>query len=158
MPKAAETGCLERCWAMLLERRRGVAPQFGHDVPVLLKSRPARYGDVMSTPAAIAQAQLDAYNAQQLDAFCAYFADDVVVADLNGPVKLEGRAAFRALYAKVFGDFPDNRVELLGRIAVGNVVIDHERVLRKPGMEPFEVAAIYTFRGLEIARVDFARA
>jgi hypothetical protein len=29
---------------------------------------------------AIAQAQLDAYNAQDLDAHCAHFADDVVVA------------------------------------------------------------------------------
>jgi hypothetical protein len=112
----------------------------------------------MHLPAQIAEAQLTAYNAQQLDAFCAYFAEDVVVADLNGPVKLQGRAAFRELYAKVFGDFPQNRVELLGRIAVGNVVVDHERVLRKPDAEPFEVAAIYTFRGHEIARVDFARA
>lgn len=112
----------------------------------------------MHSPAQIAEAQLTAYNAQQLDAFCAYFAEDVVVADLNGAVKLQGRAAFRELYAKVFGDFPENRVELLGRIAVGNVVIDHERVFRKPGADPFEVAAIYTFRGREIARVDFARA
>ena len=35
------------------------------------------------TVEAIAKAQLDAYNAQDLDAHCACFADDVVVADLN---------------------------------------------------------------------------
>ncbi len=112
----------------------------------------------MTLPAHVAEAQLTAYNAQDLDVFCSHFAEDVVVADLNGAVKLQGRTAFRALYAKVFGEFPENRVELLGRIAVGNVVVDHERVLRTPDAEPFEVAAIYTFRGKEIARVDFARA
>jgi len=37
-------------------------------------------------PADIVQGQLDAYNAQDLDAHCAFFADDVVVADLNGAV------------------------------------------------------------------------
>ena len=39
---------------------------------------------------AIAQAQLDAYNAQDLDAHCAHFADDVVVAGLNGEVARTG--------------------------------------------------------------------
>jgi hypothetical protein len=109
-------------------------------------------------PAEIAEAQLTAYNAQDLERFCRYFAEDLVVADLNGAVQLTGRPAFREKYARVFGEFPANRVELLGRIAVGNVVIDHERVFRTPDAVPFEVAAIYTFRGQEIARVDFAKA
>jgi len=83
--------------------------------------------------------------------------EDVVVADLNGAISLEGLAAYRARYAKVFADFPENKVVLLGRIAVGNVVIDHERVLRSPSAEPFEIAAIYTFHGDKIARVDFVK-
>ena len=42
--------------------------------------------------------------------------------------------------------------------SVGNVVIDHERVDRGDGATPvFEVAAIYTFNGDKIARVDFAK-
>lgn len=112
----------------------------------------------MSTLVAIAQAQLDAYNAQDLDAFCARFSDDVKVADLNGTLSLEGLPAYRARYAKVFADFPENKVMLLGRMAVGNVVIDHERVARSPSAEPFEVIAIYTFNGTTIARVDFVKA
>lgn len=112
----------------------------------------------MSTPTAIAQGQLDAYNAQDLDAFCRHFTDDIVVADLNGAVTTEGLAAYRARYAKVFADFPENKVVLLGRIALGNVVIDHERVLRSPTATPFEVAAIYTLRDGKIARVDFIKA
>ena len=106
---------------------------------------------------AIAQAQLDAYNAQDLDWYCSYFTDDVVVADFNGPVTGEGIDAYRSRYAGAFAQFPQNKAELLGRIAVGDTVIDHERVIRGPDGPVFEVAAIYTFRGDKIARVDFVK-
>ena len=109
------------------------------------------------SPAEIAQGQLDAYNVQDLDRHCAFYADDVVVADLNGAVTRHGMAAYRATYAKLFADFPHNKAEVVSRIAVGDVVIDHERVTRTPGAEPFHVAAIYTLRGGKIARVDFVR-
>ena len=106
----------------------------------------------------VAQAQLDAYNAQDLDWYCSYFTDDVVVADLNGPVTSEGIDAYRARYAGAFAQFPQNKAELLGRLAVGEgSVIDHERVIRGPDGPVFEVAAIYTFRGDKIARVDFVK-
>ena len=43
-------------------------------------------------------------------------------------------------------------------MVLGNTVIDHERVDRGDGTTAvFEVAAIYTFRGDKIARVDFAK-
>ena len=111
---------------------------------------------VTLTPAEIAQAQLDAYNAQDLDAHCACFADDVVVADLNGTVTIRGIAAYRAKYVAVFADFPNNRAELRNRICVGATVVDHEHVSRGTG-ETFEVIAIYTIAGGKIARVDFAK-
>jgi hypothetical protein len=111
----------------------------------------------MMSPATVAQAQLDAYNAQDLDAHCARFSDDVKVADLNGVVTVDGIAAYRARYAKVFTDFPENKAELLARIVIGNVVIDHERVSRAPTAEPFEVAAIYTIADGKIRRVDFVK-
>lgn len=59
---------------------------------------------MMMTPALVAQAQLDAYNAHDLDAHCAHFSDDVQVADFNGAVTVDGLAAYRARYAKVFAD------------------------------------------------------
>ena len=106
----------------------------------------------------ITQASLDAYNAQDLDAYCGYFTDDVVVADINGDVSITDIAAYRARYEGAFAKFPGNRAELLNRIVLGNTVIDHERVDRGDGVTPvFEVAAIYTFRGDKIARVDFAK-
>lgn len=109
------------------------------------------------TPVDLAQGQLDAYNAQDLDAYCGFFAEDLVVADLNGAVTVQGLTAFRAKYAQVFSDFPENKVELLNRVALGATVIDHEKVIRRPGGETFEVAAIYTIAGGKIARVDFVK-
>lgn len=111
----------------------------------------------MKSPTAVAQAQLDAYNAQDLDAHCALFSEDVKVADLNGAVTIDGLAAYRERYAKVFAEFPENHAALVSRIAVGDVVIDHERVTRSPSAPPFEVAAIYTIREGKIRRVDFVR-
>ena len=105
----------------------------------------------------IVQAQFEAYNAQDLDAYCGFFADDVVVADFNGAVTTQGLAAYRERYAGVFAQFPNNRADLLARMVVGNTVIDHERVDRGTDAPTFEVACIYTFAGGKIARVDFAK-
>ncbi len=109
------------------------------------------------TPFDVAEAQLDAYNAQDLEAYCSFFTDDLIVADLNGAVTISGIDAFRAKYAQVFADFPENKVELLGRMTIGNTVIDHELVIRKPGGDQFEVAAIYTIADAKIARIDFVK-
>jgi uncharacterized protein (TIGR02246 family) len=105
----------------------------------------------------LVQRQLDAYNAQDLDAYVACYASDVVVAGLNGAVTETGREALRARYEKAFAAFPENKAHLKNRIAVGGTVIDHERVVRKPGGEEFDIIAIYTLRNGHIARVDFAK-
>jgi hypothetical protein len=106
---------------------------------------------------AIAQKQLDAYNAQDLDAYVQFFAEDCIVSGLNGVPTETSRDAIKARYAKAFAAFPQNKAELKNRIAVGNTVVDHELVIRAPGGEQFEIIAIYTFRDGLIARVDFAK-
>lgn len=105
----------------------------------------------------IAQAQLDAYNAQDLEKYMTYFTEDCIVSGLNGTPTETSAAAIKARYAKAFAQFPQNKAELKNRIAVGNTVVDHELVIRSPGGEQFEIIAIYTFRDGRIARVDFAK-
>ncbi|MDB5454028.1 MAG: enzyme family protein [Caulobacteraceae bacterium] len=110
------------------------------------------------TIADVAQGQLDAYNAQDLDWYCSYFTDDVIVADVGGQVTGQGIEAYRTRYQGAFAKFPGNKAQLLNRIVLGQTVIDHERVDRGDGeTAPFEVAAVYSFRGDKIARVDFAK-
>lgn len=111
----------------------------------------------MSAPADLAQGQLDAYNAQDVDALCGFFAQDLIVADFNGAVTVDGLEAFRAKHVALFAEHPQNRAELAHRIVIGDRVIDHERVFRKPGPVSFEVAAIYTIAGGKIARIDFVK-
>jgi uncharacterized protein (TIGR02246 family) len=105
----------------------------------------------------IAQKQLDAYNAQDLDTYVSFFAEDCIVSGLNGQPTETSRDAIRARYAKAFAQFPENQAVLKSRIAVGSTVVDHEKVVRAPGGEEFEIIAIYSFRDGLIARVDFAK-
>ena len=110
------------------------------------------------TPGEVAQHQLDAYNTQNLDRFCACYTEDVVVADYRGAESSVGLGALRARYGKLFAENPENHVVLLGRMAVGNVVIDHEEVRRSRSAAPFYVIAIYTVSNGKIARAEFVRA
>ena len=105
----------------------------------------------------VAQKQLDAYNAQDLDKYVTYFTQDCVISGLNGTPTETSRDAIKARYAKAFAQFPQNKAELKNRIAVGNTVVDHELVIRSPGGEQFEIIAIYTFKDGLISRVDFAK-
>jgi uncharacterized protein (TIGR02246 family) len=109
----------------------------------------------MSPPDVVA-AQLAAYNAQDLDAFCACFADECVIADLNGAVTQSGIGAVRERYAALFALHPENTARVVSRVSVGDVVVDHEEVSRTPG-QSFQAIAIYTVKHGRIARVDFVR-
>ena len=77
--------------------------------------------------------------------------------DVPAERRFLGLDAYRAFYEKTFAEFPKNHAKLLNRIVVGSNVIDHEHVDRGNGDAPFQVAAIYTFKGDKIVRVDFAR-
>jgi len=105
----------------------------------------------------VVEAQLLAYNAQDIEAFCACFAEECVLADLNGAVTQASIGQIRERYATLFALHPGNKARVLHRIAVGDVVIDHEEVSRTPE-ESFEAVAIYTVKDQRIVRVDFVRA
>ncbi len=112
----------------------------------------------MSASAELIQKQLDAYNNQNIEAFLACYAEDAVLAGMNGDVTHRGLAAIRKRHEDLFYEFPKNHARLVNRIDLGTTVIDHEQVERSPGGDRFEVAAIYTIKDGKIARVDFARA
>ncbi len=101
---------------------------------------------------AVIQRQLDAYNARDLDAFVAQYADDVV---LFRPPAVEpalvGRAALRDFYARERFAHLGLRADLLHRSVLGATVIDHERI-HGVRAEPFEVVGAYQGVGNVIAR------
>jgi hypothetical protein len=111
----------------------------------------------MSQAVAVVRRQYQAYNARDADAYAACFAPDCVISNLNGQTVLHGAPAIRERYAEIFSSHPENKTTLLHRIALGDVVIDHEVIQRGPDREPFQIVAIYTIRDDRIARVDFVK-
>ena len=80
----------------------------------------------MRTPEQAAQAQLDAYNARDVDAFAYCYAVDVEVSRLpTGRVIARGREALRETYAKLFAAAPVLHCNLLHRLVHGRCVVDH---------------------------------
>jgi hypothetical protein len=107
-------------------------------------------------PVELAQGQLDAYNARDLEGFLSFYAEDCVVRDLpGGAARIEGRAAMAERYGALFASSPDLHARLEGRLECGAFVVDRERVVRRRG-EPERLAlAIYRCAGGLIREVWF---
>jgi hypothetical protein len=109
------------------------------------------------TPDAPVQRQLDAYNARDIDRFCAEYADDVrvFIPPALEPV-LQGKAAFAAHYAGKRFTNPRLHAEVVNRIVSGRRVVDHERVRGlRDGDEVVEAIAVYDVDGDVIRTVWF---
>ena len=108
-------------------------------------------------PADLAQRQLNAYNARDIDAFLEPYAEDVEL--YNMPEKLigKGKDAMRKTYTGMFARTPVLHCELVNRMVVGNTVIDHERVTFAADKAPTEAVAIYKIENGKIKRVYFTR-
>ena len=101
--------------------------------------------------------QVEAYNAHDLDAFVACYAESVVIEDAEGRVLMSGRDAMRDRYGRLFENLPNLHVEIPTRIRVGSYVVDEERVSGRPDGD-IHAVAIYRLddKGL-IDRVRFLR-
>ena len=120
-------------------------------------AQPARACGKTSAPEDVVQAQVDAYNAHDVEAFARCYADDVTIHDLSGrdpPVK--GIPALKKDYAFLATAPKEFRVEVVRRIVSGRIVVDHERVhgLEK-GKGPVEAVAIFEVYEGKIRNVWF---
>lgn len=77
----------------------------------------------------VVQAQLDAYNARDLDALLATYAADACLYAYPATLVAQGHAAIRARMVQRFAE-PDLHAELRRRVVLGEVVIDDEIVTR----------------------------
>jgi hypothetical protein len=98
--------------------------------------------------------QLDAYNSQDIDSFCACYHDDVAIEDGNGVVLSTGVDILRTRYGAMFAQHPNNRAELVARMRVGPWVVDEELVTGR-GPAPLRAIAIYRVHDGKIASVRF---
>jgi hypothetical protein len=119
---------------------------------VLIKS-PAQ----TASPLEVVQAQLDAYNAQDIDSFTAVFAKDAEIFMNVGDTEpaIKGRAAIQERYGKMFTENPQNKSTLMGRMVQGNFVFDHEWITGRDS--EFKIVAIYEVQNGLIVRAWFVR-
>lgn len=102
------------------------------------------------------QAQLEAYNARDLERFVACYTEDVRIEDGAGNLMMQGHDAMRERYGPMFAQNPDLHCRIVSRIRIGEYVVDEERIT---GRGPAEVhaVAIYRLQGDHIAHVRFLR-
>jgi hypothetical protein len=105
---------------------------------------------------AVIQRQLDAYNARDIDAFMACWAEDAKVYAHPDTLLADGAAAIRARHEIRFRE-PNLHGRLLQRMSAGNTVVDREVVTRTfpEGAGRVDVIAIYELAAGRIARAWF---
>lgn len=106
--------------------------------------------------AAVVTAQVDAYNARDLDRFLECYSPDAVIEDGSGRVLMRGRETMRGAYRQLFAQSPDLHCQIRQRICVGPYVVDEEVItgFHLAGF-PTEVhaAAVYRVEGDSIVHV-----
>ena len=105
---------------------------------------------------ALIQRQLDAYNAHDIDALMTTYADDVQHFEFASTLVASGAAQVRERLSVRLQE-PNLHAQLPGRIAMDNLVIDHERVTRDfpEGLGTIELIAMYEVQGEKIVRAWF---
>ena len=106
-------------------------------------------------PRDVVQAAIDAYHAHDLDRCLSFYAADVAVKGADGTILMNGAEAVRARYAKSMADPPNLHYDIPNRIALGEYVVDEERVTGRASGGPDVIRAvlIYRFAGDRIKEI-----
>lgn len=104
--------------------------------------------------AALVQRQLELYNARDVDAFMTIFHEDVQVMDgITGAVLASSKAQLRPRYVERFKS--PVCCELLGRLVLGNVVVDREIITGLPDDGVADCMATYVCEANLISKITF---
>jgi putative hydrolase of HD superfamily len=109
------------------------------------------------SPLSIVQAQLDAYNAKDVDALMRTYSPDAEQFTLHGELLAKGHQQLRERFLARFAE-PDLFARLVSRIVVGNIVTDAELITRNfpEGRGTLEMLCIYEVIGGRIQKAFFA--
>jgi len=109
-----------------------------------------------ATPTEVVDRQLAAYNARNVEAFLKFYAPDAELFEFPDKLLARGTVALRERYTTRFAD-SILHATVAHRTAMGNKVIDHEkvRITWPDGPGTWELTAIYEVNGGLITRVWF---
>jgi hypothetical protein len=102
----------------------------------------------------LAQTQLDAYNQRDIEAFLAPYSDSIRIYQYPAILIAEGKDAMRRMYTQMFERRPELQCQLMGRLVLGNKVVDREKVYLGNGRY-MHAMAIYTIYDGKIQEVRF---
>lgn len=106
----------------------------------------------------LAQAQLDAYNARNIDEFVGCYAESIELIDLvSGEVFCKGREELRVRYAPFFEKHPELYCKLVARIVCGEVAYDEELVYGIKQGEALHAVATYLVQDNLIVKAWFVK-
>ena len=113
-----------------------------------------------STPEAIVQANVDAYNAHDLDRYIATFTPSATFGQLGGRILLDSRDAMQGFYRQLFQDRPTVQCTVRSRTVIGPFVIDLQEIsspeLAGQGQPPMQAMVLSEVREGRIARIWYA--
>lgn len=109
------------------------------------------FADTNAEP--VVQAQVEAYNAKNIEAFLATYSDDAELFEFPDKLIARGKEQLRERYSARFVE-PQLHAEIVKRIVLGDTVVDHERVRRTfpDGPGTLDAIAIYEVRDGKITR------
>ena len=109
-----------------------------------------------SSPLSVVQAQLDAYNAKDIDGLLETYAVDAEQYTLHGERLARGHAEMRARFLTRFAE-PDLHARLLSRTVMSSIVVDHELITRNfpEGLGTIEMLCVYEVVDGRIQKASF---
>ena len=110
-----------------------------------------------NSPLSVVQAQLDAYNAKDVEALLLTYAPDAEMFTLHGELLAKGHEQLRERFLTRFAE-PNLHAKLLSRIVVGNIVTDADLITRNfpEGLGTLEMLCVYEITEGRIQRASFA--
>jgi hypothetical protein len=106
-----------------------------------------------SSPEAVVQRQLDAYNLRDIEALLAVYAPEAQLFEYPSKLLASGASELRARFEPRFRE-SNLHAALLKRIVAGPIVVDHEKVTRTflEGPGDLELVMIYEVRDGRITK------
>lgn len=131
-----------------------MSPSAREAIPLLaicgLMSSPAVFAPVHAqpetAPATVVQRQVNAYNARDVDAFVATYAENAELFNHPNELISTGRDALLRDYAQLFAQAPNLHAEISEQMTMGDYVIARERVTGLPDGATIEAVVIYRVR------------
>lgn len=98
----------------------------------------------MHTPEEVAQANIEAYNAHDVEALMATFSPSATFGQLGGRVLLDGRGPLRGYYTQLFQARPTLRCEVKQRSVMGPFVVELQEISSddQPGIQAMLISEV----------------